>query len=78
MIYPNPTNGISLSGRINLKSNEEYSIVIFDKLGNVLSRFSSAQPEFTVCFPHTLSSGIYYARLYSATFSKTTCFLVKH
>ena len=77
-IYPNPSNGISLFGRINLKANEEYSIVIFDNLGKIVSRFTSNQPEFTVNFPHILPSGVYYARLSSATFSTAACFLVKH
>ncbi len=77
-IYPNPSNGRSLYGRINLKANEAYSIEIFDTLGKIVSRFTSMQPEFTVNFSHTLSSGVYYARFSSATFSKATCFLVTH
>jgi hypothetical protein len=77
-IYPNPTNGSTLSGRLNSKTNEPYSIVIFDKLGNVINRSTSAQPAFTIYFSHTLSPGIYYAGFYSGSVSKATSFLVRN
>jgi hypothetical protein len=78
IIYPNPTDGLTLSGRINDNINESYSIVIFDKLGMMVGRFSSDKPEFRVYFPHMLTPGIYYTRFYSAKFSRTASFLVKH
>ncbi|HEY4156212.1 MAG TPA: T9SS type A sorting domain-containing protein, partial [Puia sp.] len=77
-IYPNPTNGVSLFGRIDLKANEVYSIVIYDTFGRMISSSTSNQPEFTVNFPHTLASGVYYAKFSSEGFSKAACFLVKH
>jgi hypothetical protein len=77
-IYPNPTNGITLSGRVDSKANEQYSIVVFDRFGKMVSRSTSTQPEFTVYFSHTLPSGIYYARISSSNFSKAACFLVKN
>jgi len=77
-IYPNPTNGSTLSGRLNSKTNEPYSIVIFDKLGNVILRSTSVQPAFTIYFSHTLSPGIYYAGFYSGSISKATSFLVRN
>lgn len=77
-IYPNPTNGRSLFGRINLKANAAYSIVIFDAFGKLVSRSESNQPEFTVNFPQTLPSGVYYARFTSGSFSTAKCFLVAH
>ena len=78
IVYPNPTNGTALSGRINEKVNEPYSIDIFDKTGNLVSHFNSDKPEFNAQFSHTLNPGIYYARFYSAGFSKTESFLVIH
>jgi hypothetical protein len=77
-IYPNPTNGRSLFGRINLKANAAYSIVIFDAFGKLVSRSESNQPEFTVNFPQILPSGVYYARFTSGSFSTAKCFLVAH
>ncbi len=77
-IYPNPSNGRSLFGKINLKANEEYSIIIFDAVGNVVLRSTSSQPQFTVNFPQTLPSGVYFAKLSSASFSTARCFLVAH
>ncbi|MFI5192747.1 MAG: T9SS type A sorting domain-containing protein [Chitinophagales bacterium] len=77
-IYPNPSNGRSLFGRLNLKANEAYTIEIFDNLGKMISRLASIQPEFTVNFPQTLPSGVYFAKISSATFSTVKCFLVSH
>ncbi|HEV3224834.1 MAG TPA: T9SS type A sorting domain-containing protein [Puia sp.] len=76
-IYPNPSNGLTLSGSINLKDNQTYSIEIFNNLGMIISRYTSAQQEFNVKFSHNLAPGVYYARISSATFSTAKCFLVK-
>jgi len=75
-IYPNPSNGLAISGSINLKDNQTYTIEIFNSLGMMVSRYSSSQPEFTVSFPHGLTSGVYYARISLAGFSTAKCFLV--
>ncbi len=76
-IYPNPSNGLTLSGNIAQKTNEAYSIEIFNSLGMMVGHFATMQPEFTVNFPHNLSPGVYYARISSASFSTARCFLVK-
>jgi hypothetical protein len=75
-LYPNPSNGLAVSGTINLKDNQTYSIEIFNSLGMMVSRYASTQTEFTVSFPRGLVSGIYYARISSAGFSTTKSFLV--
>jgi len=77
-IYPNPSNGRSLFGRINLKANEIYSIEIFDYLGKMVSHVTSVQSEFAINFPQLLPSGVYYAKISSPTYSTVSCFLVKH
>jgi hypothetical protein len=77
-IYPNPSNGASLYGRINLKANEAYTIEVFDNLGKMVYRGGSVQPAFAVSFPHILPSGTYYARFYSANFSTVKSILVTH
>jgi hypothetical protein len=75
-IYPNPSNGLTLSGSINLKDNQTYSIEIFNNLGMMVSHYTSAQPEFTVNFQHSLTPGVYYARISSSNFSTAKSFLV--
>jgi hypothetical protein len=75
-IYPNPSNGLTLSGSINLKDNQTYSIEIFNNLGMMVSHYTSAQPEFTVNFPHILTPGVYYARISSSNLSTAKSFLV--
>ncbi|HEY4967565.1 MAG TPA: T9SS type A sorting domain-containing protein [Puia sp.] len=77
-IYPNPTNGVTLSGKIKSKMTQPWSIVIYDKLGNVITRSSSNQTAFTIYFPHTLTPGIYYAGFSSGNVSKATSFLVRN
>ena len=77
-IYPNPSNGRSLFGKINLKPNETYSIAIFDNFGKPVTRIVSSQPEFAINFAQLLPSGIYFARFSSGSFSTVKPFLVKH
>ena len=77
-IYPNPSNGRSLHGRMHLKSNEAYSIAIFDHFGKLVSRFESVLPEFNINFLQILQPGVYYARFSSTGFSKVKSFLVSN
>ncbi|MDP4251491.1 MAG: T9SS type A sorting domain-containing protein [Bacteroidota bacterium] len=77
-IYPNPSNGRSLFGKLNLKASEAYTIEIFDNLGRPISRLVSTQPEFAVNFQQTLPSGVYFVKISSADFSAVKCFLVSH
>ena len=75
-IYPNPTDGKSISGSLNMDGQDNYSIDIFDKLGNLTGRYQVHQQTFTISFSRVLSPGIYYARFYSGSFSKVLPFLV--
>jgi len=78
-IYPNPTDGRSLNGRINFGvNNETYSIVVYDNLGKAITRYTSIQPQFNLNFPYTLHAGVYFARISSSNFSTTVQFLVKN
>ena len=77
-IYPNPTNGVTLSGKINTNSTQPWSIVIYDKLGNSIMRTTGSQAAFTIYFPRTLRPGIYYAGFTSGTIAKTTSFMVRN
>ena len=77
-IYPNPSNGISLYGSLDLKADAFYSIEIFDNFGKMICHTTADQQAFALNFPHPLASGIYYARFSSQGFSTVKCFLVKH
>ena len=77
-IYPNPSNGISLYGSLDLKADAFYSIEIFDNFGKMICHTTADQQAFAFNFPHPLASGIYYARFSSQGFSTVKCFLVKH
>ena len=76
-IYPNPSNGQSLFGKINLKADEKYAVEIFDSMGKPVEQFTSTQPQFAINFSHKLTAGIYYAKFVSASYSAVTPFLVR-
>jgi hypothetical protein len=77
-LYPNPSNGTSVSGRIDLPANETGTIEIFDDLGRMISRNPISQPQFSIYFPRALPTGVYYAKIYaSGSTSAVTPFLVK-
>jgi hypothetical protein len=77
-IYPNPSNGASLGGRIDLAPGQITTIQVFDAMGRVVATNGINQPDFVVSFPRTLPAGLYYARFSSVTTSSVTPFLVMH
>jgi hypothetical protein len=77
-IFPNPSNGNTLYGKINLKFSEAYSIEVYDSQGKMVYRAESGQQAFAFNFTHTLLAGLYFARFSSSHFSTTQSFLVRH
>jgi hypothetical protein len=78
-VYPNPSNGASLGGRIDLAPGQTTSIQVFDAMGRMVGGGEINQPDFVVTFPRTLPAGLYYARFSSTgASSSVTAFLVKH
>lgn len=75
-IFPNPNNGKSINSSINFNSEQEYTLTILNNFGVVISKFSSAQPEIKLNFTEELTSGVYYAKLFSPEFSKIVRFVV--
>ena len=76
-IYPNPSNGSSLGGKVNLKPGETYTVEVFDNLGRLVGRSGGNQAEFTFAFSQTLLAGVYYARFSSAEGAMVQPFLVR-
>ena len=77
-IFPNPSNGRSLFGKIQLKSNESYTIEIFDSFGKRIIHTTDNHSEFSVSFAQTLPVGTYYAKFSTTGFSKVMSFMVNH
>ncbi|HTQ27242.1 MAG TPA: T9SS type A sorting domain-containing protein [Puia sp.] len=75
LIYPNPSSGSSLSGKIS-RGDDVYTLEVFDNTGSMVYRSSSVPSVFTVNFPKSLSTGMYYARFSAGNYSAGTCFLV--
>jgi hypothetical protein len=77
-IYPNPSNGASLGGRIDLAPGQTSMVEVFDGMGRTVGAGEITQADFTIGFPRTLPAGLYYARFSSTTGSSVTAFLVRH
>jgi hypothetical protein len=77
-IFPNPSDGKSLSGNIEGQAGEACQLEIFDNAGKVLHHGTINRGAFRVGFPQTLPAGVYYARFFSAGSSTVTPFVVKH
>jgi hypothetical protein len=77
VIYSNPTNGHSLSGKAAFKTGGPIVIDIFDMQGRVVSRSVANQAAFTVAFTHALPPGVYCARFSASGYSAASTFLVK-
>jgi hypothetical protein len=78
IIYPNPSNGKSLSGKFDLMGNADYSILIFDNHGKTVNLVRLSDPAFMIRFPLALPSGIYYVRVSCGTYSSSKIFLVEN
>jgi hypothetical protein len=76
-VYPNPTNGESITAKINFHTDEPTTIVIYNNLGVIEGRYDFTQSEATIKFPTQLSVGTYYAKLFSSDLSKVIRFVVK-
>lgn len=76
-IFPNPSNGISLSGKIHLKNNIPYSLQVLDNTGKMVLGATFVQPGFNIRFTHRLNPGIYYLQASAPGFATTSSFLVQ-
>ncbi len=77
-LYPNPTEGKSISIKINFPIDEPYNLIILDNLGSEVGRLTDTQPDATLIFTKPLSNGLYYARFATSSFAKTVRFIVQN
>jgi len=77
ILFPNPSDGRSLTIRSSLSINKEYAITIFNTLGAIIAQSRTSQPETTIHFVPALPAGAYYARFSSPAFTSVIPFLVK-
>ncbi|HEY4062144.1 MAG TPA: T9SS type A sorting domain-containing protein [Puia sp.] len=77
-IYPNPSAGTSLAGRIVLQPGQTCFVEVFDIAGRRMNSSKINQSEFTIGFPQLLPPGLYYARFSMGGSSTTASFVVKH
>ena len=77
-IYPSPSDGHSLSGNLEGRSDQAYRLEIFDNSGKILYRTTVNAGTFQLQFPVPLTTGIFYARFISPASTSTIAFTVKH
>lgn len=75
-IFPNPSDGKSLTINRNFSMDNACDITVFDNFGTVVARSKSAQQQFTIYFTPELPMGAYYVRYASSGFSAVQRFLV--
>ncbi|MDO6432705.1 T9SS type A sorting domain-containing protein [Flavitalea sp. BT771] len=76
ILFPNPSDGRSITIRSNIASDKGYALTIFDNLGVVVARSNSVQSGATIHFAPALPPGVYYARLSSTTSRAVQRFVV--
>ncbi len=75
-IYPNPSEGTSLNFDINFSPAENSLLSIYDCMGLEIGNYSIKDTRSTLSFGIPLRSGVYYAKIRSNEFVKTSKFLV--
>lgn len=76
-VYPNPTNGGSITAKTNFHADEPSTITIYNNLGVIVGQYDFNQSEAVIKFPSELSAGIYHAKFFSSSLSKVVRFVVE-
>ena len=77
VLFPNPSDGRTLSARINLSTGKVYTLDVYNDQGMLVRRVSSSTPVLLLRFSPALSPGVYVARVSSPGFTAVGAFLVK-
>jgi len=76
IMFPNPSDGRSITIKSNIASDKGYALTIFDNMGVVVARSNSVQSGAAIYFSPALPPGVYYAQLFSTTSLGVQRFLV--
>jgi len=76
VLFPNPSDGKSISARVNLPAGGVYSVDIYNDQGMLVRHTTSAEPLLMLQFSPALSPGVYVARVSAPGYSAVGAFLV--
>ena len=76
-VAPNPSSGSSISVFMNFIPEENTYVTIFNNSGTVLGVYKPTDSFQSIAFEHSLTSGLYYARLVSKSYTKVERFVVR-
>jgi hypothetical protein len=68
-IYPNPSDGATLTYNMNFSPDENSTIVVYDNLGVKVGSTSELDQNNNLTFLNPLNSGVYYVKIVSGNFS---------
>jgi len=77
VIFPNPSDGYSVTVRVGLSSETPNTIDVFNDLGILVGRANASSPVFPVYFTPALPPGVYFARYSSQAGTAVKTFVVK-
>ena len=76
-IFPNPSDGTSLTFALNFAPDSNTSITIFDNYSGNIGVVKPTDPWESVTFSNSLKSGLYFAKIVSKDFVKVERFVVQ-
>jgi hypothetical protein len=76
-IYPNPSNGITITAETNFVPQTRAFIAIYSSSGSEIGRFEVFGDKSQLTMPVKLASGLYYAKYISGEFTSTNRVVVK-
>jgi hypothetical protein len=77
VLFPNPSNGKTISARVNTPGGGVYSVDVYNDQGTQVRHFSSSEPLLTLRFSPALAPGVYIARVSAPGYTAVGAFLVK-
>jgi len=76
-IFPNPSDGYSITVRVGLSSQVPNTIDVFNDQGILVGHANASSPVFPVYFTPALSPGVYFVRYSSPSNTRVKTFVVK-
>lgn len=77
VLFPNPSDGKSISARVSLPTGGVYSVDVYNDQGMLVRHVTSAESLLMLQFSPALSPGVYIARVSAPGYTAVGAFLVK-
>lgn len=77
VFYPNPSDGKSVSARVNVPGGGMYTLDVYNSLGMLVRHVSASTPSLLLAFSPALTPGVYVARVSAAGYMAVGTLMVK-